>query len=346
MARGGNWGHDGCIQSDVPIPVISEDQVLVKVHSIAQNPTDQMHLAYISPGNAIIGCDYSGTVEKIGKGVTGWKVGDRIAGAVHGGVFTDEGSYAEYLKTDADLAWHVPEETTFEDAATFGIGAVTAIQALFVNMGFTWPDVPDGIEAQPSGVIYIHSGASSVGLFAIQLAKMKGLEVVVSCSPKNNELVKSYGADFAYDYHMPDVGEQIRRAHSGITRALDCFSDRNTLTVCTDVVDASLPGGAQVILLRDVPFAKKKKGSNTKFILSYTLFGKAFSLLRVIRFAAVPEDRAALVKFYDMLPSLIKDRGLKANPVDVRPGGLQAVEKGLAEMKAGKVSGKKLVVNL
>jgi hypothetical protein len=47
----------------------------------------------------------------------------------------------------------------------------------------------------------------------------------------------------------------------------------------------------------------------------------------------VPEDRVALAKFSDMLPSMIRDRNFKASPVDVRSGGLPAVEKGLAEMK-------------
>jgi NADPH:quinone reductase-like Zn-dependent oxidoreductase len=80
------------------------------------------------------------------------------------GVFTDKGSYAEYLTTDADLAWHVPEQTRLEDAATFGIGAVTAMQAQFVTMGFTWPDVQDGVEAQPSRVVSLPSSVTVIPL--------------------------------------------------------------------------------------------------------------------------------------------------------------------------------------
>lgn len=137
-----------------------------------------MHLSYISPGNATSGCDYAGKVVKVGSDVTGWAVGDRIAGCVHGGepspflplltphpsscppnslwelytehvpsrysiaagIYPDRGSYAEYLKTESDLAWHIPASMSDTDAATYGIGAVAAMQGLFLNLDVAWPD--------------------------------------------------------------------------------------------------------------------------------------------------------------------------------------------------------------
>lgn len=55
------------------------------------------------------------------------------------------------------------------------------------------------VGAPPLAQIYIHGGSSSVGLFAIQLAKLAGMTVVTTCSPRNNDLVRSYGADHIYD---------------------------------------------------------------------------------------------------------------------------------------------------
>lgn len=56
------------------------------------------------------------------------------------GIYTDRGSYAEYLKTESDLAWHIPASMSDTDAATYGIGAVAAMQGLFLNLDVAWPD--------------------------------------------------------------------------------------------------------------------------------------------------------------------------------------------------------------
>ena len=56
-----------------------------------------------------------------GENVTTYKTGDRVAGFVQGGTYTDRGAYAEHVKTNADLAWKIPDETVSdEEAATFG----------------------------------------------------------------------------------------------------------------------------------------------------------------------------------------------------------------------------------
>ena len=72
------------------------------------------------PGT-INGCDFSGYIVKVGKNVSTPKVGDHVAGFVHGSTFTDEGAFAEYVKAPAELVWVVPENTlSHEEAATYG----------------------------------------------------------------------------------------------------------------------------------------------------------------------------------------------------------------------------------
>lgn len=62
---------------------------------------------------------------KIGKNVTNIEVGDHVATFVHGSKFADEGSFAEYVKTPAELAWVVPANTlTFEQSATYNVACV------------------------------------------------------------------------------------------------------------------------------------------------------------------------------------------------------------------------------
>ena len=127
---------------DVPVPALSPTDVLVKVEYAAsvsqfpnpsfdhlklpQNPTDAAALNRTGAPGALLGCDFSGTVVSLGTSVTLLKVGDKIAASVHGGKFPDKGSYAQYLKIDEVEAWKVSPKTDMAEAATFGVGYVTA----------------------------------------------------------------------------------------------------------------------------------------------------------------------------------------------------------------------------
>ena len=80
--------------------------------------SDVAHVGVGRPGS-VLGCDFSGTVHRVGKDVTSLKIGDHVSGFVHGGLWADEGTYAEYLRAAADLVWVVPEKTlSHEEAAT------------------------------------------------------------------------------------------------------------------------------------------------------------------------------------------------------------------------------------
>lgn len=78
------------------MPKLDKNEILVKVAYVSQNPTDWKHSAFLSPAGVVIGCDYSGVVVQLGDGLANgeWKVGDHVAGMVHGGKFTDKGSFA------------------------------------------------------------------------------------------------------------------------------------------------------------------------------------------------------------------------------------------------------------
>jgi NADPH:quinone reductase-like Zn-dependent oxidoreductase len=69
-----------------PIPVPGRVEVLVKVHAVALNPIDWKMLYGRDPSvPTILGCDYAGTVEVVGEGVTRFEVGERVAGMTAGG---------------------------------------------------------------------------------------------------------------------------------------------------------------------------------------------------------------------------------------------------------------------
>ncbi|GAB1523712.1 Zinc-binding oxidoreductase alcohol dehydrogenase [Rhizoctonia solani] len=105
---------------DVPVPALEPNEVLIRVHSVAQNPTDWKHTDFVSPVGNIIGCDFSGTVVKLGSdSINRVKVGDTVAGFVHGGNYKDRGAFAQYTRADSDLVWKFsPSVLSFEEAAT------------------------------------------------------------------------------------------------------------------------------------------------------------------------------------------------------------------------------------
>ncbi|OWT41614.1 enoyl reductase [Cryptococcus neoformans] len=75
----------------------------------------------ISPPGALSGCDYAGTVIKLGPNLnTPLKIGDKVAGCISGGSSTVEGSYAQYAVVESDMCFVVPEGMPLEEGRRLG----------------------------------------------------------------------------------------------------------------------------------------------------------------------------------------------------------------------------------
>lgn len=73
------------IVKDTPMPKLRDDYIIVKTAAVALNPTDWKQIDHLASPGAIVGCDYSGIVERVGSAVkNGPHVGDRVMGMVHG----------------------------------------------------------------------------------------------------------------------------------------------------------------------------------------------------------------------------------------------------------------------
>lgn len=73
---------------EIPVPTVRDDYILVRTEAVALNPTDWTTLDRNGANGTLVGCDYSGVVEEVGKDVTKpWKKGDRVAGIAHGGIY-------------------------------------------------------------------------------------------------------------------------------------------------------------------------------------------------------------------------------------------------------------------
>jgi len=173
---------DAQLVTDRPIPHLRDGYILVKTAAVALNPTDWKHIDFFASPGALVGCDYAGTVEEIGKGVgKHFQKCDRVAGFVHGGdaVQHENGAFAEYIVAKADIQIHIPEGVSFEEAATLGVGITTIGQGLYQSLKLPLPTEP----AKESFPLLIYGGSTATGTLAIQFAKLYVLLITVPLAP-------------------------------------------------------------------------------------------------------------------------------------------------------------------
>lgn len=178
--------------SDVALPVIAPDEILVQVHAAGLNPIDYMIpkgmfkpiLKFALP--ATMGSDLAGVVVEIGAQVRRLKVGD----AVYASVFDlGRGSFAEFVAVPESAAATKPAKLSFVQAASLPMVSLTAWQAFHEKM-----------ELKPGQKVFIPAGSGGIGTIAIQLAKQLGATVGTTTSTGNIELVRALGADEVIDY--------------------------------------------------------------------------------------------------------------------------------------------------
>lgn len=167
------------------------------------------------------------------------KLGDRVCGSADGmeGLRPQSGAFAEYASMDGGMALKMPDDMSFETGAGMGLRIATAGMALFHSMGIS----PELLENPATGDqvfdVLVYGGATSTGTLAIQLLKHCGLRVITTCSPRNFDLVKSYGADVCFDYNLPTCGEDIRAyCNNALDYAIDCITEESTLRICYQAI--------------------------------------------------------------------------------------------------------------
>jgi hypothetical protein len=188
-----NYKKGGELQlSDMPDPVVKDNQVLVEIHAASVNLLDskikdgefKIFLKYKTP--LILGHDVAGFVTKVGSKVTKFKEGDAVYARPADYRF---GTFAEQIAMNEEDVALKPENLTMEEAASIPLVGLTAWQALVENANLKKGDK-----------VFIQAGSGGVGTFAIQLAKHLGLTVATTASEKSFDFLKSLGADVLIDY--------------------------------------------------------------------------------------------------------------------------------------------------
>lgn len=202
---------------EVPKPSPKNNEVLIKIYATAVTTSDvlirglnapfiyrfliQLLMGFRKLKNPILGMVLSGVIEKAGKNVSSFNIGDSVFAFGSKSAFRFRfGTYAEYmcLPEDWNLT-HKPLNVNFEEAAAIPYGASLALFYL------------RKMKIQPGHKILIYGASGSVGLSAIQIAKTKGVIITAACSSKNFNLVKLLGADNTIDYTESDAIHKLSK---------------------------------------------------------------------------------------------------------------------------------------
>ena len=186
--------------TEVEKPVPKDNEVLIKVRAATVNRTDcgfrsaeyfivRFFSGIFRPNNKILGNEFAGDIEAMGKDVKSFRIGDKVFGYND----TKFGAHAEYMvMAEDDSITTMPENLTYDEAAPITEGAHYAlcdIRAAKIHSGQK---------------ILINGATGAIGSAAVQIVKYLGAEVTAVCDTKNVELVKSLGADVVIDYTKED----------------------------------------------------------------------------------------------------------------------------------------------
>jgi len=216
-------GKNGCCEwTEVPDPVIDDDQVLLKVAAAALNRADllQREGNYPPPPGwpAWFGLEAAGTIVAVGKNVEAegkWHVGDKATALLGGG------GYAEYVAVPAGMLMPIPEGLSMIEAAA--LPEVYGAAYLFLFM--------EG-KLQPGETLLMQAGASGLASVIIPMAKAFGARVITTVM--NAELAKAIEhlhADRVVDTSKESLKEVMQEelaAGHGVNLAIDCLGGPTT----------------------------------------------------------------------------------------------------------------------
>lgn len=196
---------------ELPQPIATGHDLLVKVKAIAVNPVDykiRQNVAHDMDPNKqkdhkVLGWDAVGEVVATGETATQFKPGDAV---YYAGDITRQGSNAEYQLVDERLVGCKPKSLADAEAAALPLTAITAWEILFEHLAIKQqsPESPDS-KAQSAEVILVVGAAGGVGSILIQIAKaITGATIIATASRESSQAwVKKLGADHVIDHSKP-----------------------------------------------------------------------------------------------------------------------------------------------
>ncbi|MFB6340932.1 NAD(P)-dependent alcohol dehydrogenase [Saccharicrinis sp. FJH62] len=257
---------ENLVLNEVEKPSPKDNEVLIKIHATSVTTSDvlirglkaspvarfmvQLIFGFGKPKNSILGMVSSGVVERKGKDVTLFDIGDEVF--AYGSVSPTKrhfGSYAEYICLPED--WNLalkPTNLSFEEAAAIPYGGLLATHLL------------KRTSLKSGDRVLIYGASGSIGTMVVQLAKNAGAKVTSVCSSKNFGMVHSLGSDKLIDYTSSNAEAQLET----YDYVIDAVGNSKSSVLKEKSKKALTPNGKYISIDQGTPLTPKDAFINLK----------------------------------------------------------------------------------
>jgi NADPH:quinone reductase len=194
---------ESLVVEEIPDPEPGPGQVVIDVHACGLNFPDvliiQDKYQFKPPRPFAPGHEVAGDVVEVGEGVTGYKVGDRVIGAI------GSGGYATEAVIDQGQLLPMPGNMSYEDGAAFTMTYGTSYYALKQRSSM-----------KPGETLLVTGASGGVGLTAVELGALMGLKVIAAVgSDEKAEITKRYGATMFVNYTKEKMRDKVKELTGG-----------------------------------------------------------------------------------------------------------------------------------
>lgn len=239
---------------EIDKPQLKDGSLLVKIQAAGINPFDYKLITGMAKDFMplsfpyVPGMDGAGVVAEVGQGVGDWRVGDAVLGMFETGTLAE---YARISPTSKRLA-RKPDALDFDRAAAIpeaGLTAMTMVRTADVRQGQT---------------VFVIGATGGLGMFEVQLAKMRGARVIATGKSSDVEYLRRLGADDIIDYGAGDALQQVHQHYpAGVDVVLDVINTGDTLLRDAEVLRS---GGTLVSSLSGPEQSKFPTGITVHYI--------------------------------------------------------------------------------
>ena len=326
---------------------LKSGEVAIKIAATAINPVDwkmRDYDTFLKGYPAILGSDAAGSISSVGPDVSNFAVGDRVFFQGIIGTYASS-TFQQYCKMPAVLLSKTPSNTSDNQAAGISLTTMAAVTAFYdkTGHGLTAPWEQNGSQVGKGKAIIIVGGASSVGQYAIQLARLSGFQrIITNASPNNHEHLKTLGAHTVLDRSQSEPKDFLAALDDlQLEFVFDCISSPTTQTLSVNITHLASSKPDHIVTLHVV----HPEVPDSEVVAFGQSLEPRIEIRQVLGIGSAAELRylsEPMAKHLGGEEGWIGTGLFIPNRPRVVPGGLAAIEDALALNKKG-LSGEKVV---
>lgn len=293
-------------------------------------------------------------MEAVGENVVGFNKGDRVA-AFHQ-MMTSNGAFAEYAIAPYYTTFHIPNSTSFEDAATIPLAAYTSVCAIFQELEFPEPWSPVSKTAGKKDTkrpLVVYGASTATGAFGIKLAAAANIHPIIAVGSKRSDFVKPFldesKGDALVDYTAYSTDEELINAIQEAVKkggapdgrcwkAFDSVSDDDTIRLVTKVIAGPPDAAGRKPRVTNILLKTEVEGCDPSVDIVFSMVGQVHYLDE--------NDKLIGVVWGAAFARGLREGWLTAHPYIMGSNGLQGLSEGLTGLKDGKIRAQKFLTRL